>query len=82
LRTALAGQQCDVSQLDARMLERAAHLLGGTEELANYLGVSAARLRIWMRGLIAPPADVFLKLADLICDPPPRQHPPRRRARN
>jgi hypothetical protein len=55
------------------MLQRAVEILGGTDELAAYLGVSPARLRIWMRGIFAPPDDIFLRLVDLISDPPPRK---------
>lgn len=53
------------------MLQRAAETLGGTDEVGRYLGVPEVRVRIWMRGLIAPPDDVFLKLVDLISDGPP-----------
>lgn len=67
------------------MLQRAAETLGGTEEVGRYLDVSEIRVRIWMRGLIAPPDEVFLKLVDLISDGPPpdrlsfRLDPKRRR---
>lgn len=67
------------------MLQRAAETLGGTDEVGRYLGVPEVRVRIWMRGLVSPPADVFLKLVDLISDGPPpdrlsfRDDPKRRR---
>jgi hypothetical protein len=54
------------------MLQRAAEKLGGPEELARYLGASETRLRIWQRGLVAPPDEVFLLLVDLLQEPPPR----------
>jgi hypothetical protein len=57
-----------VSELHARLLERAAEILGGENEVAAYLGVSLAHLRIWTRGMFAPPADIFLKLVDLISE--------------
>ncbi len=66
------------------MLQRAAEALGGMDEVGRYLGVSDVRLRIWMRGLIAPPDEVFLRLVDLISDGPPPdrlffRHDPKRR---
>lgn len=60
-----------MSQLHARLLQRAADKLGGMEELARFLQVPETRLRIWMRGLISPPGDVFLKLVDLVEERPP-----------
>lgn len=53
------------------MLQRAVEILGGPDELAAYLGVSPARLRIWRRGLFALPDDMFLRLVDLLSEPPP-----------
>lgn len=62
-----------MSRFHALLLQRAVEKLGGMQELARYLGVSEARLRIWMRGLLALPDDVFLRLADLLLEtPPPR----------
>jgi hypothetical protein len=62
-----------VSQLHAQLLQRAVEKLGGLAEAARYLGVPEVRLRIWMRGLLAPPDDVFLRLVDLLLEtPPPR----------
>lgn len=61
-----------MSQLHAQMLQRAVEKLGGTEEAARYLGVPEVRLRIWLRGLLAPPDDLFLRLVDLLLEPPPR----------
>ena len=59
-----------MSLLHVRMLERAADALGGFDEVARYLAVSEVRLRFWMRGGVAPPDDVFLKLVDLLSEPP------------
>ena len=53
------------------MLERAAGILGGPGEVADYLHVAPAWVRIWMRGVCAPPDDVFLRLVDLLSAPPP-----------
>jgi len=58
-----------VSDLHARLLERAVEILGGTEEAAAYLGVPVRYVRIWMRGSFSPPLDVFLKLVDLVNSP-------------
>ena len=60
-----------MSQLHSRLLQRAAEKLGGADPLARYLGVPPVRVRVWQRGLIAPPDDVFLKLVDLLEEPPP-----------
>lgn len=54
------------------MLQRAADKLGGMDELARYLGVAPVSVRVWMRGLISPPDEVFLRLVDLLEEPPPR----------
>ncbi len=54
------------------MLQRAADKLGGMDELAGYLGVAPVSLRVWMRGLISPPDAIFLRLVDLLQEPPPR----------
>jgi hypothetical protein len=59
-----------MSDLHARMLERAVEILGGPGEVAAYLDVSPARLRIWMRGLFPLPDHVFLRLVDLISEAP------------
>jgi hypothetical protein len=60
-----------VAQVHARLLERAVEILGGEAEVAEYLGVSRAHVRIWMRGSFSPPDDVFLKLVDLLGEMPP-----------
>jgi transcriptional regulator with XRE-family HTH domain len=49
-----------------RTLKRAAELLGGTDTLAARLGVPEAHVSLWMRGLVSPPGDVFLKAAEVI----------------
>ena len=58
------------------MLERAAEILGGAEQVAAYLGVSPAHVRIWMRGMFSPPADVFLRLVDLLSEQTGEGGPP------
>jgi hypothetical protein len=57
-----------VTDLHARLLERAAEILGGPDEVAAYLGVSRSHVRIWMRGMFSPPDEVFLKLVDLVSE--------------
>jgi hypothetical protein len=52
----------------SRALQRAAELLGGTEALGVYLGVTPTKLGIWMRGSIAPPGDVFVRVVDLLLE--------------
>jgi hypothetical protein len=66
-----------VSNLHSRLLERAADKLGGLDEVARYLNVSDLRVRIWRRGFVAPPDDVFLRLVDLLEEPPPGRPPSR-----
>lgn len=54
--------------LGARVLGRAASVLGGPNQLRKYLRVSALSLSVWMAGGEAPPPDVFLKAVDVIAD--------------
>lgn len=54
--------------LGARVLDRAASLLGGPNQLRKYLRVSALSLSVWMAGGEPPPPDVFLKAVDVIAD--------------
>ena len=51
--------------LYARAMRRAAEIIG-VGSLATRLGVSQRQLELWMRGLAEPPADVFLKVADIL----------------
>ena len=52
----------------ARALRCAAEILGSTEALRAYLGVSSAQLHWWMDRGIKPPDSVFLKIADLLAE--------------
>lgn len=70
-----------MSELHARLLQFAALKLGGTEELARYLQVPEVRLRVWQGGRISPPDDIFLKLVDLLQEPPPQAPRPGPRSR-
>jgi DNA-binding transcriptional regulator YdaS (Cro superfamily) len=51
-----------------RTLKRAAELIGGEEELARRLMVTPAHLALWIRGVLPPPGDVFLKAADIVAE--------------
>ena len=51
-----------------RALQRAAELLGGTDQLHIYLRVSRSQLQFWMEGGEALPPDLFLRLVDLILE--------------
>jgi hypothetical protein len=55
-----------VPTLYARTLRRAADLAGGEAGLARRLGVSDKEVHLWVRGLIDPPADVFLAAAEIV----------------
>jgi len=47
----------------ARVIRRAADFC-----LAERLGISPRQLKLWMSGLAEPPADVFLKVADVLAE--------------
>jgi len=51
-----------------RTLARAAEIVGGEEELARILRVVPRRLSLWVRGVVAPPGDVFLIAADIVSE--------------
>lgn len=50
----------------ARLLQRAAEILGGEEPLRLRLGVSRLQLHQWLQGRARPPDNVFLRIADLL----------------
>jgi hypothetical protein len=52
----------------ARLLARAAELLGGPEQLRSYLAVSETQFAFWMQGRSKLPDNVFLRIADLISE--------------
>ena len=50
----------------ARALKRAAEIVGSEEALARRLQVIPHHLDLWIRGILSPPDDVFLKAADIV----------------
>ena len=50
----------------ARTLRRAAELVGGELALATKLNVKPSDLTAWLGGESKPPAEIFLKAADII----------------
>jgi hypothetical protein len=52
--------------LQRKLLERAAEILGGEPTLCGKLGVSPARLRLWRGKQADLPVDVFLLLVDIV----------------
>lgn len=53
----------------ARTLKRAAEILGGADQLADYLNVRPSVVALWMNGAVTPPDDVFLKAVDVVLPP-------------
>lgn len=51
-----------------RTLKRAAELIGDEEALARKLNVTPNHLTLWIRGVVSPPGDVFLKAADIVSE--------------
>lgn len=51
-----------------RTLKRAAEIIGGEEEFAHRLKVTPSLLELWIRGVVSPPGDVFLKAADIVSE--------------
>ena len=49
-----------------RVLHRACQILGGVEQLSEYLRVSTTMLYRWLEGEDVPPSSVFLRAVDLI----------------
>jgi hypothetical protein len=60
-------------QLYRRALANAVHVAGGEEAVREYLDVPQATLQTWLLGAKPIPEAVFLKVIDLLLDPPPHQ---------
>jgi hypothetical protein len=82
-----------VLELQATLLKRAAQITGGYAQLCEYLGVSEARLRLWLAGSVRLPDPIFLKAVDLVLQDDiarathdrrqrPRESPARKRRAN
>jgi hypothetical protein len=52
--------------LHARLLQRAAQLVGGRDKLAQYLEVRAIHLDAWMSGKSEMPSGIFLRVVDVV----------------
>jgi hypothetical protein len=50
----------------ARVVQRAAEIVGGVEQLAKVLGASPLRVSAWAAGTSKPPKDVFLRAVDIV----------------
>jgi len=57
-------------KLYRRALANAVQAAGGEEALREYLNVNDVTLRTWLTGLKPIPENVFLRLIDLLLDPP------------
>jgi hypothetical protein len=53
-------------ELQPTLLRRAAEIVGGRQQLCEYLGVSRARLNLWLESRIRLPDPIFLRAVDLI----------------
>jgi DNA-binding transcriptional regulator YdaS (Cro superfamily) len=62
-----------------RTLKRAVHIAGGTDKLAELLGVSSKSLAIWLAGDEPLPTDKYLLALDLVSQGPHHKPPPRRK---
>lgn len=49
-------------------LKRAAELVGGQEALARRLEVAPRHLALWIKGMVSPPGEVFLRAADIVSE--------------
>ena len=69
--TGISADGCPVAPaplvtVHTRVLHRACQILGGVDQLAEYLKVSRTMLHKWLEGEDEPPSSVFLKTVDLI----------------
>ncbi len=58
------------SRIHTRTLEKAAQVVGGQAELANYLHVRSEELAAWMEGRNVLPTSLFITAVDLIASGP------------
>jgi len=55
-----------VLELQPTLLRRAVEIVGGREALCEYLGVSDARLELWLGARVRLPDPIFLRAVDLV----------------
>lgn len=56
------------AQVAARLVKRALNIVGGTERLAEILGVPGAELGRWMAGQAFPPEGIFERVLEIVLD--------------
>jgi len=61
-----SSEICVQDPVYIRALEKALRLKGGAEGLAAHIGAPVGYVRLWERGAAPIPADVFLKVVDLL----------------
>lgn len=62
-----AGRGEEVS-VHTETLKRAAEICGGEQALAARLKVTPSHLALWLKGIVTPPSDVFLRAVDIVTD--------------
>jgi hypothetical protein len=55
-----------MSDVHARVLQKASTILHGVENLSSALSVSRSELESWLKGDTQPPVEVFLKAIDIV----------------
>lgn len=53
-------------ELQPVLLTRAAEIAGGYAQLCELLGVSEARLKLWLAGTVRLPDPIFVKAVDVV----------------
>jgi hypothetical protein len=66
VNTDLCPSAAKNDNIHVRTLHEACLILGGEQKLAEYLGVTAAAVDGWLRGISRPPDRVFLRCVDVI----------------
>lgn len=57
-----------MNAVHARAWERVLAILGGVDALAQHLEQPVWRVKLWSRGSVSIPSDVFLKVVDLLLE--------------
>ena len=58
----------DPQSVYERLIHRAAAHLGGTEPLAERLGISQAKIAAWLQGAEAPDMALVLRMLEIVLD--------------